>query len=92
MRGDQQVVSANRRAALFQRRANHGVMAVDTGFQGYDCHRTKYQFHLSRQATRATLGGAVSHFAGHDDAGQHVLFAHISDSPGDGPLGLAHEV
>ena len=92
VRGDQQVMRADRCALSFERHSYRGVDALDVGLERPDRQRAEDGLDLACECSRAPLGRAVSQLARDDDACEHIRLAHVGDALGHPSLWLSHKL
>lgn len=90
--GNQHVMRTDRRPLSFERDPYRGVDALDVGLERFDRQGAEYGLDLTRKLSGAAFGCAVTQFAGHDDAGEDVLLAHVGYVLRDWTLRLSYEV
>ena len=79
MGGDEQVISANRLAFLFETGAENAVDPVGGVFEGQNLERSEHRLKLCRKGGRSFLRRTVPEFGGDDDAGRHLRLTYLSD-------------
>jgi len=79
LRGDQQIVAADRLAKLFQSGAKHSIHTIGWGLEGQDFDGPEHCRELSRKSRRSPFCRSITQFSGDDDAGADRGLANFMD-------------
>jgi hypothetical protein len=92
VRGDEQVVGADRRARALECLPDLAVAPICGFVERQDVRGRQHGLKLVGQSLGALLGCAETQLGGNDDAGADLTLAALGDAVADGPGGSTHEI
>ena len=80
VRGNQEIIAANRRSGLLEAVSDGAVGGVDPSLEREYLDSAEYRFELGRERRRVFPGGGETQLGRHNDAGANVGFADAPDA------------